>query len=82
MPPTQDSLHPPGKPDVSRLSELESPTVPVLVVQGDRDPFGLPSPAAGREVLVITGADHGLTKDVSAVASAVVSFLRENQIAR
>lgn len=75
-------LHPPGKPETSRLSELETPTVPVLVVQGDRDPFGLPPPAAGREVLVIPGADHGLTKDVGAVTSAVVSFLRLHKIAR
>src|SRR3954471_11676235 len=30
-------LHPPGRPEVSRLDELDLPTVPVLVVQGDRD---------------------------------------------
>jgi predicted alpha/beta-hydrolase family hydrolase len=75
-------LHPPGRPEVSRLPELETPTVPVLVVQGDRDPFGLPLPGPGREVLVIPGADHGLTKDVGAVAGAVVAFLVAQQIAR
>jgi predicted alpha/beta-hydrolase family hydrolase len=75
-------LSPPGKPDVSRLSELEAPVVPVLVIQGDRDPFGIPPPGPSREVLVIPGAAHGLTKDVGAVSEAVVSFLRLHQIAR
>jgi predicted alpha/beta-hydrolase family hydrolase len=68
-------LHPPGKPEVSRLPELETPDVPVLVVQGDRDPFGMPTAAPGRELVVIPGADHALAKDVGAVAQAVLSFL-------
>jgi predicted alpha/beta-hydrolase family hydrolase len=68
-------LHPPGKPEKSRLDELELPTVPVLVVQGDRDPFGLPVPAPGRTVCVIAGADHSLKRDPAAVAAAVVDFV-------
>lgn len=75
-------LSPPGKPEVSRLDELETPTVPVLVIQGDRDPFGMPPSGPGREVLVMPGADHGLTKDVAAVADAVMAFLRLHEIAR
>ena len=75
-------LSPPGKPEVTRLSELETPTVPVLVIQGDRDPFGIPPTAPGREVLVIPGAEHALTRDVGSVADAVVSFLTLHQIAR
>lgn len=47
-------LHPPGRPDRSRLPELEAVQVPVLVVQGDRDAFGMPPGAA-----VVRGADHG-----------------------
>lgn len=47
-------LHPPGRPDRSRLPELEQVPTPVLVVQGDRDAFGMPSGA-----VVIAGADHG-----------------------
>ena len=47
-------LHPPGRPDKSRLDELRLPTVPVLVVQGDRDAFGVPPGAT-----VVPGADHG-----------------------
>src|SRR5207247_446380 len=38
-------LEPPrraGEPSRSRLPELEAVTVPTLVVQGERDPFGMP----------------------------------------
>ncbi|MBV8994358.1 MAG: alpha/beta hydrolase, partial [Pseudonocardiales bacterium] len=41
-------VHPPGRPDRSRMDELDGATVPVLVVQGERDPFGRPQPAACR----------------------------------
>jgi hypothetical protein len=68
-------LHPPGKPDVSRLDELEQPTVPVLVVQGDRDPFGMPPAGRGRQVVVIPGADHALKKGVAVIAESVVGFV-------
>ncbi len=47
-------LHPPGHPERSRLSELAAVDVPVLVVQGDRDAFGIPPGA-----VVVPGADHG-----------------------
>jgi uncharacterized protein len=33
-------LHPPGKPERSRVDELAGVPVPVTVVQGERDPFG------------------------------------------
>lgn len=68
-------VHPPGQPDKSRLAELALPTVPVLVVQGDRDPFGMPPKARGRRVVVIPGADHGLRKDVATIACVVVGFV-------
>lgn len=42
----------------SRLPELLSPDVPTLVVQGARDRFGVPVPAAGLRVHVVAGADH------------------------
>jgi uncharacterized protein len=35
-------LHPPGRPDRSRVHELAGVPVPVTVVQGERDPFGGP----------------------------------------
>jgi uncharacterized protein len=70
-------VHPPGRPDRDRTPELVLPSVPVLVVQGDRDAFGMPPPEAGRRVVVIPGADHSLRKDVAAVGAAVVAFLRD-----
>ena len=63
-------LHPPGKPEKSRLDELLTPSVPVLVVQGTRDAFGgaalvqqsLPADASGRvTVAAVEGAGHPLT---------------------
>ena len=52
-------LHPPGRPERSRLPELLLPDLPRLVVQGERDAFGRPEPAPGLEVCVVRGADHG-----------------------
>ena len=53
-------LHPPGRPDKSRLDELEMVQVPTLVVQGERDPFGTPEEfPADRELTVVPGGDHG-----------------------
>lgn len=68
-------LHPSGKPEASRLSELELPAVPVLVVQGDRDPFGMPPAGRGRRIVVVPGADHTLSKNVTEVAQAVLEFV-------
>ena len=52
-------LRPPGRPDRDRGEELRLPTCPRLVVQGERDAFGVPSPADGTQVHVVAGADHG-----------------------
>jgi predicted alpha/beta-hydrolase family hydrolase len=68
-------VHPPGRPDVSRLSELDGTGVPTLVVQGDRDAFGMPPTRSGREVHAIAGADHSLKEDPRAVALAVIGFV-------
>jgi predicted alpha/beta-hydrolase family hydrolase len=68
-------LHPPGKPENSRAPELLT-GVPTLVVNGDSDPFGVPKRGKGIKVTVIPGARHDLRKDLPAVASAVVSFLK------
>jgi uncharacterized protein len=58
----------------SRLSELEAVTLPTLVVQGSRDPFGIP-PAGGRRTVVEVAGDHSLRTDFEAVAAAVQSWL-------
>ena len=58
----------------SRLPELDEVSVPTLVVQGARDPFGIP-PAAAHRVVVQVPGDHGLKTDVQAVAEAVRTWL-------
>lgn len=60
-------LHPPGKPDQLRVAHLGSIRVPMLVVQGERDPFGSPDEirrefaAAGAkpEVIEVPAGGHG-----------------------
>jgi predicted alpha/beta-hydrolase family hydrolase len=58
----------------SRLEELDGAGVPVLVVQGASDRFGMPEPAATRSVVVVRG-DHGLKSDLAGVAEAVATWL-------
>jgi predicted alpha/beta-hydrolase family hydrolase len=58
----------------SRQEELDGAGVPVLVVQGASDRFGLPEPSATRTVVVVTG-DHGLRSDAPAVTDAVAGWL-------
>lgn len=54
-------LHPPGRPDRSRVGELLGAGVPTLVVQGDRDSFGGPAEfPPGTRIVEVPGADHGL----------------------
>jgi len=67
-------VHPPGRPEKTRLSELDAVTVPVLVVQGERDPFGMPPDAPGRTVARVNG-DHGLKADRAAIAAAIGDWL-------
>jgi predicted alpha/beta-hydrolase family hydrolase len=69
-------LHPPGRggdPAKSRLAELDGVLVPTLVVQGERDPFGMPPDGAGRTVVRVPGT-HAL-KSTAAVATAVSNWL-------
>lgn len=67
-------VHPPGRPEKSRLEELDAVTLPTLVVQGESDPFGMPPPGPNREVARVPG-DHGLKKDLDAVTAAVGDWL-------
>lgn len=64
-----------SKPPVSRLPELEAVTVPVLVVQGRNDRFGIPPAAPGRTVALVDG-DHSLRGDREAVKQAIAAWLR------
>jgi uncharacterized protein len=66
-------VHPPGRPEKSRLDELDAVTVPTLVVQGESDPFGMPPSAPNRAVVPIPGT-HSL-RSSAAVEEAVSAWL-------
>ncbi|MCD0482852.1 hydrolase [Streptacidiphilus sp. ASG 303] len=82
-------LHPPGRPERSRAGELTGAGVPVLVVQGLRDPFGrpgeFPAPPPGGALVAVPGADHGFAvprrgaptqeEALAAVAGAVADWV-------
>ena len=67
-------VHPPGKPEKTRMEELDAVQLPVLVVQGTSDPFGMPTTGPRRTVVEVAG-NHSLDKDLDAVAAAVREWL-------
>ena len=71
-------LHAPGRSGAAagktRQPELDAVEVPVLVVQGARDPFGMPSPGPTRSVVTVPG-NHSLKADLDAVKAAVRDWL-------
>jgi uncharacterized protein len=69
-------VHPPGRPEKTRLAELDAVAVRTLVVQGASDPFGMPPAGAQREVVTVAG-NHSLTGDLEALRAAVGRFLGE-----
>jgi predicted alpha/beta-hydrolase family hydrolase len=62
------------KPPQSRLPELEAVRLPVLLVQGESDRFGMPPAGPQRQVVKVRG-DHGLKADTDAVGAAVRGWL-------
>ena len=72
--PLQPAVRAGRPPRPSRLPELEGVPCPVLVVQGERDPFGMPPDGPGRTVARIAG-DHSLKSDVRALRAAVGDWL-------
>jgi uncharacterized protein len=66
-------VHPPGKPQKTRLPELDGVTVATLVIQGERDPFGIPPPGPNRRVVLIPGT-HSL-RSSEAVGPVVAEWL-------
>ena len=69
-------LHPPGRPDRSRASELD-PDVRTLVINGDADPFGVPLPMGRVEVEICAGERHDLRRDPLHVAAIAAAWLRD-----
>jgi uncharacterized protein len=63
-----------GAPPQSRIEELDAVTVPMLVVQGARDRFGIP-PVTERRAVVEVPGDHSLRTDPAAVGAAVGTWL-------
>jgi uncharacterized protein len=73
-------LHAPGRASgATRQDELDAVKVPVLVIQGESDPFGMPAPGPGRRVVTVPG-NHSLKADLGAVAAAVRSWLSRLEI--
>jgi predicted alpha/beta-hydrolase family hydrolase len=69
-------VHPPGRgddPTKSRLPELDAVTVPTLVVQGERDPFGIPPDGPNRTVVLVPGT-HSL-RSKTPIGAAVSDWL-------
>jgi predicted alpha/beta-hydrolase family hydrolase len=68
-------VHPPGKPQRHRLAELDAVEQPVLVVQGERDPFGRPPPRSHSREVVLLAGDHNLKADLPGLGRAVGEWL-------
>ena len=70
-------LHPPGRPGQSRAAELAAAGTDVLVLNGDRDPFGTPEGAGRTRVVVLAGETHALSRHPDETGRAAGSWLRE-----
>ena len=70
-------LHPPGRPARSRAAELAVVGTDVLVVNGERDPFGIPAAAGKTRVVVLAGESHALSRRPGEVGRAAGSWLQE-----
>ncbi|GAB3131929.1 alpha/beta family hydrolase [Microbispora hainanensis] len=68
-------LHPPRKPERSRAEELRQAGAPVLVVNGDRDPFGVPDEKDAACLVVLPGEGHEFKKDPARVGEVVARWL-------
>ena len=67
-------LHAPGRPAATRAGELD-PDRPTLVLNGDADPFGVPTPVGEVRVVVRPGERHDLRRDPAGTAAAAVAWL-------
>jgi uncharacterized protein len=81
-------LHPPGAPEKLRVAHLPSITVPLLIVQGEKDAFGAPAEFTSHlktikapvELQAIPGADHSLTvrsKKGAEIFEGIVTFVAD-----
>jgi predicted alpha/beta-hydrolase family hydrolase len=73
-------LHPPGRagdPEKSRAGELRAAGVPVLVINGENDPFGIPDAADADRLVVLAGETHALSRHPQAIVAEVTSWLAD-----
>jgi uncharacterized protein len=70
-------LHAPGRPALSRAAELAAAGTDVLVVNGERDPFGIPEGTGKIRVVVLAGESHALSRFPGEAGRAAGSWLRE-----
>ncbi|HEV2639092.1 MAG TPA: alpha/beta family hydrolase [Actinocrinis sp.] len=78
-------LHPPGKPEKSRIEELLHTGLPTLVVQGGADPFGgpqeFPDLPPGHQLVGLPAGGHefavrkGQPPVIDGIADAVIAWL-------
>lgn len=89
-------LHPPGAPEDLRSLPLEKASVPVLVCQGERDPFGNRAdfakfiPSSKVEIEWLESGDHDFEplkaattthqRNILKAAQLAASFCRKNQV--
>jgi uncharacterized protein len=71
-------LRPPGASAPSRVGELHAARAggaSVLVVNGERDPFGIPGPGDAARVVIVPGEAHALKGHRAVIAAAVAEWL-------
>ncbi|WP_019932246.1 alpha/beta family hydrolase [Nocardia sp. BMG111209] len=70
-------LHPPGKPEKSRREELlaASAAVDVVVINGERDPFGIPDAGDAAEVKIVPGQPHSFRAGFELIGATVDPWL-------
>jgi predicted alpha/beta-hydrolase family hydrolase len=71
-------LSPPGRPAQTRVAELREARADgaaVLVVNGERDPFGIPEAADADRVVVVPGETHSLKGHRVVIVAAVAEWL-------
>ena len=87
-------FHPPGKPTSTRVSHLEDLDTPALILQGQRDPFGLPDEVCTyrlsphTQVVWLPDGDHGFKPrkrsgfteqgNLETAVEAIVRFIHSN----
>jgi predicted alpha/beta-hydrolase family hydrolase len=85
-------FHPPGRPEKLRTAHLETLSTPALIVQGTRDPFGVPAEVEGYplseriRIAWLEDGDHSfkprkssgrtLEQNLAEAVEAIVSFVR------